>query len=74
MTSLTLAIPAVLKKKMDEHPDINWSEVARQSIANKIVLLEKMNRLLSHSKLTESDAIELGAKVSRGMAKRLLEK
>ncbi len=71
MTSLTLSIPKELKKLMDEHPEINWSAVARQSIIQKLTLLEKMDRLLSKSKLTEKDAIAIGAKVNRGIAKRL---
>lgn len=71
MTSLTLSVSKNLKKMMDEHPDINWSEVARQAIIQKLSLLEKMDLLLKNSKLTEQDAIEIGRKVNRGIAKRL---
>ncbi|MDE1834489.1 MAG: hypothetical protein KGH64_04080 [Candidatus Micrarchaeota archaeon] len=71
MTSLTLSVSKELKKMMDEHPEINWSEVARQSIIQKLTLLAKMDRLLKNSKLTEQDAIQIGRKVDKGIAKRM---
>ena len=55
MPNMTLAIPKELKKKMDQFKEINWSEVARQAIQEKTSLLEKMNRMLAKSDLTESD-------------------
>lgn len=60
MASLTLSIPTELKRKMAEFKYINWSEVARHSIITKLQLLEKMNKLLSKSTLTEEDAIKYG--------------
>ncbi len=71
MTSLTLSVSKELKAMMDKHQDINWSEVARQSIIQKLTLLAKMDRLLKNSKLTEKDAIDIGRKVNRGIARRL---
>jgi len=62
--NMTLAIPADLKSRMDNFPEINWSEVARQAIATKTQTLETMGRLLSRSALTEADAIALGRKVN----------
>jgi hypothetical protein len=70
MVSITLSVPEELKHKMDEFPEMNWSAVARNAIEEKIFLLEKMNFLLSKSKLTEKDAIELGRKVNKAVAKR----
>ena len=70
MVSITLSVPQELKEEMDTHPELNWSEVARQAIREKIILLNKMDAILERSKLTEKDAIELGRKVKRGIAKR----
>jgi hypothetical protein len=53
MPNMTLAIPAELKHKMDHFKEINWSEVARQAIREKTMILEKMNKLLAQSKLDE---------------------
>ena len=38
MTTLTLAIPDEMKKRMDSFPEMNWSEVARQAFMQKIEL------------------------------------
>lgn len=70
MVSVTLSVPEELKVEMDHHPEMNWSEVARQAIKEKIAVLKKMDLLLSKSKLTEKDALELGRKVNRGLAKK----
>lgn len=65
MSNLTLAIPQDLKEKMARFPEINWSEVARQAIAEKTRLLERMQALLAKSRLTEQDAIHLGRQVKQ---------
>jgi len=36
MTNLTLSISIELKEMMDNFPEINWCEVARDSIKKKI--------------------------------------
>ncbi len=73
MVSITLAVPQELKSEMDKHPEMNWSEVARQAIREKIELFKRMDKLVENSKFTEKDAIELGRKVRRGIGKRILE-
>lgn len=70
MVSITLSVPQELKTEMDHHPELNWSEIARQAIREKIILLKKMDVLLSASKLTEKDALELGRKINISLAKR----
>ena len=55
MPNMTLAIPADLKQRMDQFKEINWSEVARQAIREKALISEKMNKVLSKSKLGVSD-------------------
>lgn len=70
MANLTLSIPTDLKTKMDHFPEINWSEVARQAIMEKIRVLEHMQRLFSQSKLTEQDAITIGRTIKQRMWKK----
>lgn len=70
MVSITLSVPEELKVEMDQHPEMNWSEVARQAIRDKMIILKKMDLLLSKSRLTEKDAIEIGKKVNKAVAKR----
>ena len=47
MVSITLAVPEELKKEMDVHPEMNWSEIARQAIRERIVILKNMDMLLA---------------------------
>ena len=70
MSSMTLAIPADLRVKMKQFPEINWSEVARQAILHKTRQLEQLNQLLSRSTLTEQDALEIGREIKRRVWKR----
>lgn len=72
MVSITLSVPEELKSEMDTHPEMNWSEVARQAIREKIMLLKKMDALLSKSKITEKDVIELSKSVNKNVAKKFL--
>jgi len=71
MVSMTLSIPKELKKEMERFPEINWSVVAREAIKRKIAILQKMNKLLAKSELTEDDAIFFGKKVTKKVAKKL---
>ena len=70
MTNMTLAIPEDLHNIMKKYKDTKWSEIARQAIWEKAKKLELMDKLLTNSKLTEEDALEIGRKINRGIAKR----
>jgi predicted transcriptional regulator len=41
MTSITIRIPDDLRKRMSEIKDVNWSEVARRAIVDRINVEEK---------------------------------
>lgn len=70
MVSVTLSVPEELKSEMDQHPEMNWSEIARQAIKEKITVLKRMDAILSSSKLTKKDALNLGKKINKAVAKR----
>jgi len=70
MTNMTLAVPEELMAVMKRHKEIKWSEVAREAIAEKAEELKLMDEILSKSKLTEKNAIEIGRKINEGIAKR----
>jgi len=71
MTTLTLAVPDEMKKKMDSFPEMNWSEVARQAFMQKIEDMEFLRKFKEESKLTEADALRLGKEVSKSVSDRL---
>ena len=71
MTTLTLAVPDEMKKKMDSFPEMNWSEVARQAFMQKIEDMEFLRKFKEKSRLSEADALRLGKKVSKTVSGRL---
>ncbi|MDS0223167.1 hypothetical protein NDI54_17620 [Haloarcula sp. S1AR25-5A] len=62
-----------LKERMESHPEINWSEVTRQAIEEKIEALEAMNELTGESNLTESDVQEIADKINESGRTRVDE-
>lgn len=71
MTTLTLAVPDEMKRKMDSFPEMNWSEVARQAFIQKIEDMEFLRTFKEKSRLTEADALRLGKKVSKEVSNKL---
>ena len=70
MTNMTLAIPEELHKIIKRHKEIKWTEVARQAIWDQARKLELMDNILSKSEFTEKDALEIGRKIKREIAKK----
>jgi len=76
MPNITLSIPEDLKSKMDELPEINWSEVTREFLSEKVnrfALLKKLDKMLENSELTEEDCIRLGREAKKSMHERFLK-
>ena len=67
MANLTLSVPDALYEEMKRHPEIRWSEVARQALAKKIEDLRRLDALLAESTLHEADVDEVGRKVKEGV-------
>jgi len=84
VAELVIKIPDKLKKEMEELEEEDWSEVALKAIELRAFELKlKRSRKLRHalfkalisgSKLTEGDALELGRKVNEEMFAELKEK
>jgi len=67
---MTLSLPEDLHEIMQKHKEIKWSEIARQALWGHAKRLEIMDKILAKSKLTEEDALEIGRKVNREIAKK----
>ena len=74
MAVITLSITEDLKAEMDKTRFINWSEVAREAIRERVSQLRILNSIAAKSKLTEKDAIEIGRKIKKSMHQRYQEK
>lgn len=73
MPSITVNVDDDLKERMEEHPEINWSEVTRQAIQEKIETLDVMDELTSKNELTESDVAEIADKINESARQRVEE-
>jgi hypothetical protein len=71
MANITFSVPQELKKEMDEFPEINWSEVARSSIRQKIADLKFLRAFKAESEITPEDAEQLGRELSQKIAEKL---
>jgi len=70
MSTITLSVPEDLKREMDEFKEMNWSEVARAAIRERVAQLAILKSITAKSKLTEKDALELGRKINKSMHER----
>src|SRR3989344_4602232 len=59
MTTLTLAVPDEMKKKMDSFPEMNWSEVARQAFMQKIGDMEFLRKFKEKTERTAEELFRL---------------
>jgi ribosomal protein L15 len=73
MPTITVNVDDALKERMEKHPEINWSEVTRQAIRDKIETLEVMDELTSGSELTESDVVDITDKINESARERVEE-
>jgi len=51
MATFTISIPEELKKKLDEHPEINWPEYLKKRFEERIKELRKFETLKNSGKL-----------------------
>jgi len=65
MGNITLTVPDELQQRMRKHSEIRWSEVVRKSIAQKVEMLEVMDRIAKKSKLTTRDVDEISRKIKK---------
>jgi hypothetical protein len=70
MANITLSIPEDLKKEMEKFPEINWSEVARDSIKKKIAQLSFLKGFRIDSDISADEALKLGQEVNQLLVKR----
>jgi len=52
---------------MEKHPEINWSEVTRQAIEEKISELELLDELTADSTPSAEDAAEISERVDENV-------
>ena len=74
MVSMTISIDEQSKNDMKKLSWINWSEVARKILIDRLKKqeeLEKLKSLVENSELTEEDILNLSKKARKGRFKEL---
>ncbi|MBI3859110.1 MAG: hypothetical protein HY296_02560 [Thaumarchaeota archaeon] len=61
-------MPEELRRIMKRHPEIKWSEVARQAMWEYARRLTIVDGITSKSRLTEKDALEIGKTIRVSLA------
>ena len=74
MPTVTVNVDDNLKERMESHPEINWSEVARSAFEEKVEDLELLERLTAKSKLTDKDVDEIAELIDSNVAERSANK
>ncbi|MAE13319.1 hypothetical protein CMO92_02030 [Candidatus Woesearchaeota archaeon] len=64
-------MPDDLHERMKMHSEIRWSEVVRKSIAQKVELLEVMDKIAKKSKLTNKEVNEIAHKINKDVFEEL---
>jgi len=70
MANLTLSVPDDLYEEMKKHPEIRWSEVARQALAKKLEDLRRLDAMLRGSRLRDEDVRDVGGAVKDAVWKK----
>jgi len=73
MPTITVNVDEDLKARMEAHPEINWSEVTRQAIAEKLDHLDLLDELVEGSSLTETDVDDLARRIDERAHERLAD-
>ena len=51
MATFTISLSEELKKKIDEHPEINWAEYVKKRFELRVKELDKFEKLKNSGKL-----------------------
>ena len=70
MANMTLSVPEELHKKLKQHTELKWSDIARQAFEKKLREIELTEKILSKSELTEEEAEMIGHKLKGKIRKR----
>lgn len=77
MGTITITLPSDVKAELKRFSWVNWSEVARDIFFKRLKKqeeLERLDKLLKNSELTDEDIIKLTKKARKGRFKELQEK
>ena len=72
MKELKIPLSDEIIKKINLFSEIDWIEVAKKAIVDKLTILQYVERLAADSKLTKEDVEELSDKINSSGFKRFI--
>ena len=73
MSRFTVEVDADLERQMDNHPTVDWEEVARHALRERAETLALLDDLTADTELTEADAADLADRIDEIAAERIEE-
>jgi hypothetical protein len=73
MPRITVEVDTDLKRQMENHPTVDWDDVARHAIRERARTLELVDELTADVELSEADAAELADRIDEIAAERIAE-
>ncbi len=71
MPNMTLALDDETAREVKAHPEIRWSEVARQAIRHKVRELHALDAAFADSDLSQADVDRLAKQAKKRLLKDL---
>lgn len=71
MPNLTVSLDDETYELVKNHPEVNWSQVAREAFQRKAREVHMWDELLRESELTDEEAIEAGDEAKEAIVDRL---
>jgi len=73
MGDMVIEIPEELREELEGLPKVNWQLVVRRVLKHELDEILELKRIISKSKLTEEDVLELSEKIDKSLSKRFKE-
>ncbi|MBI4393271.1 MAG: hypothetical protein HY556_05670 [Euryarchaeota archaeon] len=74
MPNMTLSVDEETAKEVRRHPEVRWSEVARQAFRRKLRELHALDTAFANSELDREDVERLARKANLGLLKKLAKR
>lgn len=71
MPNMTLSVDEETAREVRRHPDVKWSEVARQAFRRKLRELHALDTAFANSNLTKEDVERLSRRAKTGLLKKV---
>lgn len=71
MPNITLALDEETAREIQAHPEIRWTEVARQAFRRKLRELHALDAAFAKSRLTRKDVERLARRANENLLRRL---